>query len=67
MMTMTRKTRNGATVSMTINGTVYSGRMSNPAGAYAPDQWVSADLIRGISTLPLCEQTSVYKSMRASF
>jgi hypothetical protein len=65
--TISRKTRSGANVTMTVNGTVHSGRVSNPAGANAPHEWVSTDLLRGIVALPVAEQTSVLKAIRANF
>ena len=66
-MTMTRKTYHGADVSLTIGGVTYKGRISNPAGAYSPDQWISTSLLQGISLLPSGEFIDVCKAIRAAY
>lgn len=66
-LTMTRKTYHGADVKLTINGVTYKGRISNPAGAYSPDEWISTSLLQGISLLPSSEFIDVCKAIRAAY
>ena len=66
-LTMTRKTYHNAHVSLTINGVTYKGTISNPNGAYSPDQWISTSLLTGISLLPSGEFIDVCKAIRAAY
>lgn len=66
-LTMNRVTYHGANVSLTIGGVTYKGRISNPAGAYSPDQWISTSLLQGISLLPSGEFIDVCKAIRAAY
>jgi hypothetical protein len=64
---ITRKTRTGATVDFTLNGTTYSGQVTNPSGATAPDHWISLELLKGINLLSDSEFTEVCKTIRLAF
>jgi hypothetical protein len=66
-MTMTRKSYYSANVSLTIEGVTYKGNISNPAGAYSPDEWISTSLLQGMILLSDGEFTAVCQAMRAAY